>query len=574
MRVFTRWDEVSTSSETDELLCSLALVHIRRLSDESLRALFEARIRAVDKEFLCTYDVDYATVSVGDAINLRQICALFKKRVDIKLKVDKTEAAVRSFISAELLCHETNVIWRLRKSGEFCLLPGAESLLFRAQRKIATILGDVPAIADLRIKFGPGATTQVKRKNASARRKLSTGLACSEDLVECLPELLSELPGWVFSEPGDEHLDVKTVPVQIHDGKLVFVPKSAKTERSVVVEPVLNTLVQGGVGAYIANRLRSTGIDISDQSRNQRGALEGSITGGLATLDLSSASDTIATELVFDLLPIDWAIFLSQFRTGHVSYNGIRLSMQKFSSMGNGFTFPLETLIFYALACACVEEKDIGDVSVYGDDIIIPTYAYTTLCDLLRVSGFVPNPTKSFATGPFRESCGCDYYRGINIRPVYVGGPLAGFDIFRLHNFYARNMDTEVANYLVTFIAPHIRLWGPDGYGDGHLLGDQPLRPHGRERGWGGYTFETYTFRPRREMAVLPGDRVYPAYCTYVAEDYRLPTEVRPGSLRDYAMEVQAEKSPPPEHVHRKGLLVTPLPGVRSYNRIKIYVLA
>lgn len=571
MRVFTRWDEVSTSSETDELLQQLALVHISRIANREMRELLRTWVTTSDMNSLCRYDVDYTTISAYDALNARQVLAFYGKRQDINLRINKTEAAVRTFIQSEDLCRETNEIWDLRKLGRFSLLPGAEARLFRAQQKIARILGDVPSLSDLLVRFGPGATTQVKKKNASARRKLSMAFACSEDLAEVLPDVLAELPMWVFSEDDDPDLSVKRVTVQLDDGNLVFVPKSAKTERSVVVEPSLNTMFQAGIGSYIARRLLSTGIDIRDQSRNQRGALEGSITGGLATLDLSSASDTVAKELVYDLLPVDWAIFLNRFRTGHVRYHGIRLYMQKFSSMGNGFTFPLETLIFYALACACVEDQDLHQVSVYGDDIVVPTYAYSDLCELLHVCGFIPNTAKSFSTGPFRESCGHDYYRGINIRPCYVKGPLACYDVFRLHNFYARLDDAEQASQLVDVIAPHIRLWGPDGYGDGHLLGVQPLKPHGRQRGWGGYVFETYTFRPRKEMAVLPGDRVYPSYSTYVSSQDDMDEL---GSLRDYALELLNFKSHSPEHVYRKGLLVTSLPGVRSYNRIKIYVLS
>ena len=188
------------------------------------------------------------------------------------------------------------------------------------------------------------------------------------------------------------------------------------------------------------DRLRRFGIDLSSQERNKNLARIGSLTKALATLDLSSASDMISIELVYHLLPIEWVFFLKYFRTPVVEYQGNRHVLEKFSSMGNGFTFPLESLIFYALAISCVEEKELFDcVSVYGDDIIIPVKYYDTLVQVLTCCGFSVNKSKSFKNGPFRESCGGDYYEGIDIRPVYLKDRLSGFDAFRLHNFFSRN---------------------------------------------------------------------------------------------------------------------------------------
>jgi len=578
MRTFVRWDEVSTTIETDELLLQLAHLHCERVLDKDLRAALSKLIVEKDIRGLCSYEPDYHTLSTGDALNVRQITAFFSKRSDIDLGVNRREAAVRKFIESEDLCRTTNLAFIARREGKFSFPLGVESLLFRAQRKIASILGEAPKFSDLSVRFGPGATTQVKRKNASARRKLSSGFACSEDMAPVVGLALEEVPAWVFDPDENDpdnplYTESKKVSVHLHDGKLVFVPKNAKTDRPVVVEPSLNTMFQSGVGVYIADRLRSVGVDIRDQTRNQRAAREGSITGELATLDLSSASDTISRELVYDLLPVDWYFLLASLRTSHVEYCGVRLHLEKFSSMGNGFTFPLETLIFYALACACVEDHDISRVCVYGDDIIIPTYAYTEMCFLLAVTGFVPNAAKSFSEGPFRESCGGDYLRGIDIRPCYIKGPLACFDVFRLHNFYVRQNDEEMAATIVKFVGPQIRIFGPDGYGDGHLLGGQSsLRPHGRSLGWCGYTFETFTFRPRKELATLPGDRVYPVYSTYVSSQDDLGTSL--GSLRASAFEFASREGPSLQHRYTKGLLVTTVPGVRSYNRIKIYVLA
>jgi hypothetical protein len=84
--------------------------------------------------------------------------------------------------------------------------------------------------------------------------------------------------------------------------------------------------------------------------------------------------------------------------------------------MGNGATFCLETLIF-AAACYAVGESR---PTVYGDDIIIDVGRYPQLLRFMRFLGFRINEDKTHTSGPFRESCGGNYYHGTDITPFYV----------------------------------------------------------------------------------------------------------------------------------------------------------
>jgi hypothetical protein len=597
MHVFTRWDEKSSKGATDEILQKLALIHASRISEKTSRERLTSSLTNGDFPDLCDLDPSYETLSVNDAMEFRQVTALFSKRADLDIPgVNRREVAIRKFIEAEQLCRETNTILRYEREGKFNFLPHVAARIYLATQKIARILGPVPTLADLKPRFGPGATTQVKKRSASARRKLGQTHACSEDLLPIVRDCLEEMQGWVFSHedtPGDvlsPGPDSVSVPVEIHTGKLNFVPKSAKTDRAIVVEPSLNSMFQMAIGDYMAVRLRRFGVDIRDQSRNQRLAREGSLSGALATLDLSSASDTIAYELIYALLPIDWALFLSHFRSGKIEYKGITISQEKFSSMGNGFTFPLETLIFYGLATSCSASEDLDSVSVYGDDIIVPTTAYECLVELLNALGFIPNVKKSFSTGPFRESCGADYLSGIDIRPSYVKDALSAFDIFRLHNQYVRRKDYECAAILLNTLDPPLRKWGPDGYGDGHLVTDDfHVKPFKRGLGWSGGTFETYTFQPRKDFSVLPGDRVYPAYSIYATgresfQTYRKVSHrqilrslalgyVKTGLLSfDRKTNTLISNNPGAEY-SKHGYLGVSVPGVSGYRSIRIYTL-
>jgi hypothetical protein len=668
MRI-TRWDQVTDSEFTDGFCQEIALACIARISANELRTSLAALVASRDIRGLVDFELDYGRYSAWDALNARQALALYTKRSDLRLEgIDPKRTAVEKFIDAERACVDTNEVLRLTRTGEFQLLPRMGARLYRASQKIAHVLGDCPSVDDIRFRYGPGATSQVQRRKASARRKLGQTFACSEELVPILPDVLASCPSlledsrwearrvervvwdleltgtwgglppselvgdgspriikhevlvpadigegveyppswWVETTESEmlchlrrvnpcveirvlshtvETLGVATV--ELHHGKLNFVPKTAKTHRAIVVEPTLNGFVQLGIGDIIATRLRGVGVDIRDQTRNQRLAREGSLSGALATLDLSSASDTIAVELVKDLLPMDWFNLLWSARTSKVECEGVVVRMQKFSSMGNGFTFPLETLIFYAMACAVAEEFDLpsSSVSVYGDDIIVPTVMFRDLCETLVCFGFTPNASKSFADGPFRESCGADYLSGVAIRPFYVKGPLAGFDVFRLHNQFVRVGDAEIAELILRYIDPSLRRFGPDGYGDGHLLGDFDKTPLHRERGWCGYIFETHTFKPRWDFTVLPGDRVLPSYSIYTKDSsVALKSRARYlGRYRLYSREYLVESLREQLSDFREGVVSTKygrdgalgvsIPGVKGCKLIKVYVL-
>jgi len=199
---------------------------------------------------------------------------------------------------------------------------------------------------------------------------------------------------------------------------------------------------QKGIGGMIRRRLRLKGVDLDDgQPVNQELARQGSETGCLATIDLSSASDTISHDLVEFLLPDDWYIAMSTVRSTVCDIpNGDRVFLQKFSSMGNGYTFELESLIFYALVKAVFPNGRPGrDVAVFGDDIILPSTEAGRLIELLGSIGFSTNKEKSFISGPFRESCGKHYFRGRDVTPFYLKKEIASYhDILWLINSIRR----------------------------------------------------------------------------------------------------------------------------------------
>jgi len=209
------------------------------------------------------------------------------------------------------------------------------------------------------------------------------------------------------------------------------VPKRYDTDRTCAAEPTWNMFLQKGVGKMIRRRLQRVGLLRQDaQETNRALARLGSWTDSLATLDLKAASDMLTTGLVEALMPPDWFKVLWDLRSDWGTYrdldgNTAVLRYGKFSSMGNGFTFELETLVFYALTLAVCGKGNQHRVSVFGDDIICPREHAEAVSAILAEAGFTTNDSKSFVSGPFRESCGGHYWRGVDVTPFYLRRPVS-----------------------------------------------------------------------------------------------------------------------------------------------------
>jgi len=223
--------------------------------------------------------------------------------------------------------------------------------------------------------------------------------------------------------------------------KLAFVPKDESSFRTIAIEPYGNIFCQLGLNAYICKRLKTrAGIDVRSQIYNQKGAQRGSedwsCRDSLSTIDLSSASDCVSPGLVRRLVRPQWIALLDALRSKFYTLDGVEKEFSKWSSMGNGYTFSLETLLFWALAQAC--ENTVGTnqkALAYGDDIVVSRDSSLLVLQVLRYVGFRVNYSKTFIVGPFRESCGADFHTGVNVRPTFIRTfDIRVSDVFRLLN--------------------------------------------------------------------------------------------------------------------------------------------
>jgi hypothetical protein len=313
------------------------------------------------------------------------------------------DRALEKFYAAERECTKTNK--RLIEAKCF------EPEMFSATRKISSILGSfVPEEFIDSCMWGPGSTLDIRADRATAATKFDAN-------VEVTPACYNFVKNWI---PAAYPLWFEGFKFRFAKAnKVITVPKTSKIDRVIAVEPSLNLWFQKGVGTMIRKRLKRNGIDLNDQGHNQRLSRIASKFNKLATVDFSSASDTISSNLVLQLLPGDWLNVICALRSPHGNIrDSLNYEYEKFSSMGNGFTFELESLIFLTIAMSCCGE-DADQCSIYGDDLIIPSVHYHKCVEVFEFCGFKINPSKSYADTYYCESCGKHWWNGVDITPIY-----------------------------------------------------------------------------------------------------------------------------------------------------------
>lgn len=271
--------------------------------------------------------------------------------------------------------------------------------------------------------------------------------------------------------------------------KLISVPKNWKTRRNIAKESQWTTNISTPIADELTNCLPEM-VSVDDQDRNQLLAYRGSIDNSLATLDLSAASDSVSLLLCREILP--WNIYREILRAtavcpdsncyhwthtqrpyiiGTERYKGH--GYQMVSTMGNRITFPLEELVFAAVVataftfCSDSWEYYIDSISIFGDDIIVPTWIAETVIDILTACGFVVNVQKSFYHDEFyRESCGKEYYHGIDISSLYWPRRVVNKDYATLigmqHKFYSYPHMNKILCQEIRSIFPKVTESLPD----------------------------------------------------------------------------------------------------------------
>jgi hypothetical protein len=287
-----------------------------------------------------------------------------------------------------------------------------------------------------------------------SNKTCSEGEACADQLV-CHDSQIMAVPHYggcrsEFLDPMDLESPLEHRP-SAHEApsRLLAVPKTAKGPRLIAAEPVAHQWCQQFIKRFLEERLLglfgNNFISFRNQGLSQELVSKASLDKSMATVDLSSASDRLTCYVVERAFRKNENLLraLHATRTRWVcdavdkTAKPNYFKPKKFASQGTAVTFPVQSIIFLIIALtACgFEAKSPEDficndrfcksiarfrhkVRVFGDDIIIPKHGYVVLVGLLHALGLKVNLGKSFVHGNFRESCGMDCFKGVDVTPI------------------------------------------------------------------------------------------------------------------------------------------------------------
>jgi len=319
----------------------------------------------------------------------------------------------------------------------------AREALMHARCLAASVFGMFDE-RDIKPRHGPGAVA-TGETNATKHvfKRLYT------DIEEIYP--FTEYFVYNLSHVADrpEYLQSLTL-LKSGTAKVVLVPKDSRGPRIISCEPLEYQWIQQGLGGAIQawlekHKLTRGQVNFTDQGVNRRLALSSSVDQQWYTLDMKEASDRVSTELVgliFPWVPNLLAALMATRSTATRLPNGNVVQLNKFAPMGSCLCFPVESFVFYALAVGAIVADSLNKrpirakisrhakvydsrvreackrVFVYGDDIILRPEDYGLVMQLFPQVGLLFNQDKCCTAGFFRESCGMDAHRGVNVTPL------------------------------------------------------------------------------------------------------------------------------------------------------------
>lgn len=357
---------------------------------------------------------------------IRRVCGLFYK-LELPYTTKQEQQVVDSFVKAEddisaCKCNLQSLAITLNAmaTDDVTTVVSSQCAVARRARKLLARVFQHFDPTDIVPRHGPGAV--------ATRQKLWDKFHwtnVSDRITELYP-----FDAYFMASLGhvcDDYKTITSLSSTSLPARVLLVPKDSRGPRLISCEPVDFQWVQQGLSKAIvelveSHKLTKFAVHFTDQVPNRCGAILGSIEGRYATLDLKEASDRVSLDLVHLLFPENLCRYLDACRSlSTVLPNGQELTLQKFAPMGSSLCFPIMALTIWAILHAAAPDAYTRErILVYGDDVIVPTAYAANAIEQLESFGLLVNRDKSCISGLFRESCGADAFKGVNVTPVRI----------------------------------------------------------------------------------------------------------------------------------------------------------
>lgn len=391
--------------------------------------------------------------------HVRQLSYLFYK-YETPLDPEAAKAVIESFVGVESQLRELRV-------------DSKDPIIRKARAIICRVLSGVDH-RDIIPRHGPGAVATGEGVVEKTRfKRIYRSLESVYPFTEYMCFSLSHVCDTCRRFP---HLEV----LRKGTAKVVLVPKDSRGPRLISCEPLEFQWIQQGLATKIVDRIESHPltrghVNFTDQMVNRRLAVEGSVSLKWDTLDMKDASDRVSVKLVrtlFQGLPLLKGLLAARTTETRLP-DGKLVHLEKFAPMGSALCFPVEALVFYALAVSVLQcaaglplREASRSVYVYGDDIIIDRKYSSLILSYLPKFGLMFNLDKCATSSiPFRESCGADAYKGVLVTPLRVKRRWKSqLDPMALASYVAVSNGLYEAGYTLAseFVEYAIRLSYPD----------------------------------------------------------------------------------------------------------------
>jgi hypothetical protein len=322
--------------------------------------------------------------------------------------------------------------------------PLRDKILLRARTLFRCVLGGLDEDAWFyQCKNSTGTTVGVPFEDTSNERKFTFPISVSSNGVKFLFDRYMLYDPSLYSSVIHHNTVMGTLknPMYCFEEapQLMTVEKNNEIRRTIRPETTAAMFLQQGLMGLMFEAMKAFGLDVVTlQNRHKMLAWLSSLSGKDATIDWSSASDSVMIELLEWLSSPEWFEAFRLTRSDFASYQGRVIELNCYATMGNATTFPVESLVFWTIAVATwfsVTNPEINSLfvdpacwascSVFGDDCVVPTRISDEYIAVMQSVGFQVNEDKTFTNplGRFRESCGGDYFAGHDVRPFHVGAP-------------------------------------------------------------------------------------------------------------------------------------------------------